>query len=446
MILKSLSVGGYKNLRYTTISITHNAIAVISPNNYGKSNLLEALNFATDFMSAGAKARSFMMAWKSGIPLTPGLANEPFRFELEFEEPELGEYRYVRYGFAFCWYRDDGLGQRVIDERLEMRSNESTRYSSYLKRAKNQYRKGKSTNAFRNIVLEDDMLAIDVLSSVDDLEYGSVLQALRQFEYRVCNTLDVQEQFKFKPISLADEDDKGIRFDDEDVPRALYRLKTMHPDQYLLFEDAVYSLFPEFSEISVQAHELTAKQKPFQLVYSNDTQAMAEKELEKIPFHLKEKIYHVLITSDYLNQPVNMASMSTGTKRIFWLLANIFIASCTGVCCIGVEELETSIHPKMLKDLLEIINDTLQSTCVIISSHSPYLVQYLKPEQIYVGASDEPGVAQFFQIQKSKTKKLLAAARSYDLSIGEYLFELMSGGKVSMGTLRMYLEGFGIGK
>lgn len=346
--------------------------------------------------------RSSMMAWKNGIPLTPGLANEPFRFELEFEEPTLGEYRYVRYGFSFCWYRDDGLGQKIIDERLEMRSNESTRYSAYLKRAKNQYRKGKSTNAFRNIVLEDNMLAIDVLTSVDDLEHGLALQVLRQFEYRVYDTLDVQDQFQFKPFSLVDEDDKGIRFDDEDVPRALYRLKTMYPDQYLLFEYAVYSLFPEFSEVSVQAHKLTVRQKPIQLVYANDAQAMTEEELEKIPFRLNDKVYRVVITSDYLNQPVNMASMSMGTKRVFWLLTNIFIASCTGVCCIGVEELETSIHPKMLKSLLEIISDTLENTCVIISSHSPYLVQYLKPEQIYVGASKELGVAQFFSFRAAK--------------------------------------------
>ena len=41
-----------------------------------------------------------------------------------------------------------------------------------------------------------------------------------------------------------------------------------------------------------------------------------------------------------------------------------------------------------------------------------------------------------------KVKKLLAAARSYDLTVGEYLFELMSGGEESLETLRNYLEGF----
>ena len=148
------------------------------------------------------------------------------------------------------------------------------------------------------------------------------------------------------------------------------------------------------------------------------------------------------IFSDALNQPVSLASMSTGTKRIFWLLANIFIASCNHVSCIGIEELETSIHPKMLKDLLSIISETLENTCLVISSHSPYLVQYLKPRQLYVGSMQELGIAQFRRIASTKEKKLLNAARSYGLSVGEYLFELMSGESSSFQTLQNYLEGF----
>ena len=64
MRLKSISVGGFKNLNYTTIRFNSNTIAVISPNNYGKSNLLEAIGFANDFIVAGPKMRLNMMSWK----------------------------------------------------------------------------------------------------------------------------------------------------------------------------------------------------------------------------------------------------------------------------------------------------------------------------------------------------------------------------------------------
>ena len=195
-----------------------------------------------------------------------------------------------------------------------------------------------------------------------------------------------------------------IRFDDEDIPRALHQLKKMYPEQYYQFEDAVYSLFPDFSSIDIQAHELNlGERKSLRLVYSNaidqkDDNIPQNDNIPPVPFHLKDKVYRVTIFSDALNQPVSLASMSTGTKRIFWLLANIFIASCNHVSCIGIEELETSIHPKMLKDLLSIISETLENTCLVISSHSPYLVQYLKPRQLYVGSMQELGIAQFRRI------------------------------------------------
>lgn len=445
MILKSLTVGGFKNLNLTHINFNHNTVAVISPNNYGKSNLLESLQFATDFINASSKQRVNMMAWTNAIPLTPMLAKEPFRFQMEFEDNSQNEYRFVRYGFSFSWYRDDKTGQRILDETLEMRPNESVRYTSYLKRSSSQYRRGKGTTAYRNISLNDMILAIDILPSIEDLEYKETIQAIHSFEYRVCDTLDVKDQFQFTPFRIADEDDKHIRFDDEDIPRALFQLKEMFPNRYLHFEDAIHTLFPEFSDINIIAHELNASRNQVTHFYAK--KAGEENNLEQqvddeIPFHLKDKVYRITIKSEYLNQPVNLETMSTGTKRIFWLLTNIFVASCNNVSCIGVEELETSIHPKMLKSLLEIVSDALENTKVIVSSHSPYLVQYLKPEQLYVGASINAGTAQFYQISISKVKKLLAAARSYDLTVGEYLFELMSGGEESLKTLQNYLEGF----
>ena len=196
MILKSLTVSGFKNVKSTCLDFTSKTLAVVSPNNYGKSNLLEALTFATDFISAGTKQRTMMMSWIDGIPIVKGLDSSPFQFDMEFELPNQEEYRFVHYGFTFLWYRDDKTGQKIIDERLEMRPTESVRYSAYLKRSSNQYRKGKSTNAFRNLMLDSNTLAIDVLPSIKDLEYGPIIQAVREFEYRVCDTLDVKERFQ----------------------------------------------------------------------------------------------------------------------------------------------------------------------------------------------------------------------------------------------------------
>jgi len=132
--------------------------------------------------------------------------------------------------------------------------------------------------------------------------------------------------------------------------------------------------------------------------------------------------------------------MSTGTKRVIWLLANAFIANFAESGLIGIEEIETSIHPRMIRQLLEILAEASGNASLVISSHSPYLVQYLKPENIYIGVPSNKGVAEFRKIQKSKLKNLISNARDMDLSVGEYLFELLSGDSDSFEILNFFLE------
>ena len=168
---------------------------------------------------------------------------------------------------------------------------------------------------------------------------------------------------------------------------------------------------------------------------------LSEEEIEKeIPFKLREHIYRLFVKCDYMNQPLSMANMSTGTKRVIWMLANAYIANYMEAGIVGIEEIETSIHPKMMRQLLEIITEALGNAPLIISSHSPYLVQYLKLDKIYIGVPNNRGVAEFRRIQKNKMKVIISNARDMGLSVGEYLFELLSGDSDSYETLESLLE------
>ena len=156
MRIKSVTVGGFKNLSKSKLEL-ENICAIVSPNNYGKSNLLEGIEFGIDFIHASRKSRKNMMSWVKGIPLCPALENSEYTFEVEFEDESLGDYKFVKYGYAFKWHRDDLTGDCITDEWLETRENTSVRYTSYLKRKEGKYRKGKSTSAYRKIDL-DEML------------------------------------------------------------------------------------------------------------------------------------------------------------------------------------------------------------------------------------------------------------------------------------------------
>lgn len=448
MRIKSVSVGGFKNLKRSTLLID-NITAIISPNNYGKSNLLEAINFGVDFLVSNSKERKTMMRWIRGIPVNRTIENDEFYFQIELEDEQLEDYRYVRYGYTFKWYRDDGTGQRITDEWIETRPNESVRYTAFLKRAEGKYRKEKETNSFRKISLEDGQLAIDVLSAIDDIAIQPVIKSILNINYHICSSLDLGDRFQASPIEYIDNHEDGcIAFDDKDVPRALFQLKEQYPDKYDLFLEAVYTLFPEFTDVSIQSYSLNVENTKVNLLIAAEEEG-GEGELvtatlddvkREIPFKIKDELYRVIITNKYLNQPINISMMSTGTKRIFWLLANVFVASSKGMSFVGVEELETSIHPRLLKALLEILDEVLDDTSLIISSHSPFLVQYLKADKIYVGVPNTEGTAEFRKTKNSRTKALIKTARDNGMAVGEYLFELMAGDQDSIDTLSFYLE------
>ncbi len=444
MKIKRITIGNFKNLAETSLDLT-SMIALVSPNNYGKSNLLEAIRFAFNFISASAKERNNMMHWGRAIPLSSSLAGMDFIFSVEIDAPELEEYRFIRYGFNFSWYNDQNTGAVITDEFIEMRHTESVRYTAYLKRDKGLYRAGKSKSGFRKIALLSDVLAIDVLSSFTDIEISQVVHCIKNLGYRMCNTLELDGSFNPSLIEFESDAKSSLAFDDNDIPRALSVLSKEKPEQFDLFIETIYDLFPEFSHIELNSYTLKGKAptiKAFLVSTLEETNEKNKEEItDKLPYHIKDEIYRLIIHSKYLNQPISMEHMSTGTKRIFWLIANAIFGGCYDANLLGVDEIETSIHPKMIRALLEALCDILQNTSMIITSHSPYLIQYLKPEAIYVGLPNDEGVATFRKINPSKIKSLISITRDLETSIGEYLFELMSGDEDSALILSAYLEG-----
>lgn len=133
--------------------------------------------------------------------------------------------------------------------------------------------------------------------------------------------------------------------------------------------------------------------------------------------------------------------MSAGTARAIWLLSNIVVGSCIyDASLLAVEEIETSVHPRMIGDLLEAIDENRGDTSVLFTSHAPSTIQYIKLSNIYIGVPNDRGVAQFKCIDASKETTILKAARNNGLSVGEYLFELMANSAWQADVPRSFLK------
>ncbi len=422
MKLLNVTLSGFRNIASTTIELG-GINAIVSPNNYGKSNLLQGISFGFEFIKASSRQREAMMRAINCMPLNPKLADSDYRLAFTLDDPGLGDYRFVRYSFSFSWLRDDGNGCRITDETIEISAKQRGPWTNYLKRGEGKYKKSHDTRSFRTISLDDTRLAIDVLTAIEDIDINGAIRSILDASFDICASLDADSRFKSTPLELNVQrpDDAFVMFDDEDLSRSLFYLSKMAPDRYADFKSAVYTLFPEFERIESVSYAINPEEHE-QL----EKMIQAADRGDNVPFRIKDELYRLIIKSRHINQPVDVSYMSTGTKRIIWLIANVMIAGAKGTGGIGIEEVETSIHPRMIKELLEILNENIEDTSLVLTSHSPYLIQYLKPEKIYIGVPNEDGLAAFKKIQPSKIKDAITAAYNHGFGLGEYLFSLMS--------------------
>ena len=107
---------------------------------------------------------------------------------------------------------------------------------------------------------------------------------------------------------------------------------------------------------------------------------------------------------------------------------------------IGIEEPENSLNPRILQRYLMALRSFAKRTKIIITSHSPHLINYFEPKNIYLGLTNENGLAIFSKIKDDSRKKLTNDATDMDLQVGDYLFDLMSGTKEDIESLTQYVE------
>ena len=152
---------------------------------------------------------------------------------------------------------------------------------------------------------------------------------------------------------------------------------------------------------------------------------------------LANSIYVLFVKDKNLANPVDFSIMSDGAKRVFMILAKIIISNISNISLIALEEPENSVHPGLFQAYIQIINQLLNDCKVIITSHSPYIISYLKPSWIHVGMNRKAGVAEFFKFKKSGQKQLENDAAGFNMSIGDYLFSMLAD---SESNISDYLE------
>ena len=411
MKIQRVYIDGFKNLNEVNVSFD-GITALVSLNNIGKSNFLLGINFGISFIKASEEYKKQLLSKTDFIPLNRGCKDKNFVFEIEMVS-ELNKVECnVVYRLECKWNVDESMEIGVLNERLRIKQiGKSQKYETFIDRKKTSalYKGSETASCVSKIQISNYDLAINKLKSFDKLFYNEILQKLNKLTIYMEDILDARNFYYPEPLIK-----KGlgnVMFEEENLPKMLYNLKENYPDKFELLEYTYKLIFPDISEIYVKNIDFHKEKLPddFPYVYAN-------------------QLYFLMVRDVNYDRAIDFRLMSDGAKRMLVVLTRFILAEICNVSLIAIEEPENSIHPSLLNTYLQVIDQLLDNCRVVMTSHSPYIVNCLNENSIYVGIKGNCGAASF---KKLNSKLLLKDATNVEINTGDYLFTVLAEGTIN---------------
>lgn len=426
--INRILVDGFKNISNVNLEL-NKITSLLSINSYGKSNLLEGINFGFDFILELPKLKEAMMSWENGFPLLKNSLNKNYIFEIEFSTKLNDNSVDVIYGYEFKWgnYKKNS---HIVKENLKIKEIEaSQKYTLYLDRDQNNalYKPSISGRCDKEILIDSNELLINKLKAYDNLYYLDIIKIINNFNVYIEKHFDSYDLYTFRPFIRKGESELSPFHDKRSIARVLYFLKKENKKQYDLIINTLQDLFPFIEKVQIKEINLTNVR-----IKSNIT--------EEDPYELAENEYVLYAYHKNLVKPVSFSEMSDGVRRILLTLTYISLSEIYNIPLIAIEEPENSINPGLLRKYLIALDSFAEKAKIIITSHSPFLINYIDISNLYLGVPNSNGNAIFRKIKKSAVNKVLDSADEMDMLTGEYLFDLMSGSDDDIEYLAKYLE------
>lgn len=145
----------------------------------------------------------------------------------------------------------------------------------------------------------------------------------------------------------------------------------------------------------------------------------------------KDQTFSLQLVDKYSDNPIPASDISDGTLRLLAFLTALYQEDTPSIICF--EEIENGVHPWLLHKMMELLKlvstegITGKPVQVLITTHSPVLLNYVEPHQVRAVELDNEGKTQVHNLPTDSIRfqKALAA---YDNSLGELWFTNQFGG------------------
>jgi len=389
MKLKQIRVDGYKNLINCTLDLGDFNV-LVGPNNSGKSNLMEVLHFL-DLLCFGAdKHRTLIL--NHGYLGNRGFAktfldqhkDKSVRIGINIDVDAVGQVWNVDYQveaeFPGEKHQTGGILEEVLTatpvDRRGPRTQYIVRRAKSLKVAEKSYKKASHGIASDN----SSLLAIKALYP-DYVklppEFPVFIQSLMQTASLPCLALS--------PSRL-------LRQIGEERQIAGPRTSAFDPlvvVDNLASEKGRYDLFQEILADILGFHYVHLDAKDIRL----PSEAKRKGEVFKRERNL------LLGRTD---KDVRWLEMCSDGTLIVVALVAAYLSGADNRPIFLLEELENCLHPAAIKKLIRFFQDNADRWPVLITTHSPYVLDCVNPEDVRVAVVDQTGATHIESVHNNK--------------------------------------------
>lgn len=392
-MINGFTIEGILNIEHASLML-ESMNALIAPNGYGKSNMLRAIEFGIRFMTADKQERKNML----GSRFTPNnisILRKDFLFGIKGSIYSNGSELLFDYSYKAAWAAETSDG-RIIEEHLKVKAPADQRYRQQINRQSTNeclFVPSATGRCSRHLEVAPLQLALSLIADSSVMFLHDIASQIASVAVSNIETLDNPESY------FSIENNKGVQMlDGMTLSHYLYNLKQNDNQNYSMLKDGIMQLMPNIVDFSSEVILLADGQ---------------------------SKIYDVRIKEKHNVNPTSINQLSGGSKRMIFLFTMCVAAQSRDIPMIMLEEPENSVHPKLMENLLLTLQNYASDTKILMTSHSPYLMRYLTPEQMFFGLPKSDGLAHFAKVNPSKRKYLYRYAGDMELTFGEFMFEFM---------------------
>jgi predicted ATPase len=351
--IESLKVENYRALKNVTLDKLTPMTVLLGPNGSGKSTVFDVFNFLSECFQYGLRH-----AWDRrgrSKELKSRGATGPIVFELKYrEKPNMP---IITYHLAI----DEGpKGPEVVEEWLQWRRGSKGQPFRFI-----EFKKGVGRAASGEAPDADDVRVESNLRSPDLIAVNTLGQfsehprvaALREFITGWYVSYLSIDQTRNQPEAGPQE---RLSKTGENLPNVIQYLKEQHPERLEKIFEILRQRIPRLERV--------------------DADPMPD---GRLLLQIKDAPFETPILSKFA---------SDGTMKMLAYLTVLYDPEPPRF--IGIEEPENFLHPRLLPELAEECRAAAANAQLLITSHSPFLLNAMHAEEVRVLYRDENGFTQ----------------------------------------------------